>query len=68
VAGMDVPEEIIKRMEGVPKQNAAKEGIKICLETIAELRKIKGVSGVHIMAIGWEEKVTQIVKAAGLKD
>lgn len=67
VAGMDVPEDVIKRMEGVPKEKAVAEGMKICLETIAELREIKGISGVHIMAIEWEAKVAEIVKAAGLQ-
>lgn len=66
VAGMDVPEAIIKRMDGVPKEKAIAEGTKICLETIAELREIKGVCGVHIMAIEWEEKVGEIVESAGL--
>ena len=66
VAGMDVPETIIKRMGGVPKENAAQEGIDICLETIAKLREIKGVHGIHLMAIEWEEKVGPIVEAAGL--
>jgi methylenetetrahydrofolate reductase (NADPH) len=67
VAGMDVPEAVIQRMAGVPKQEAAQEGIKICLETIAELRETKGVHGVHIMAIEWEQAVGEIVSAAGLK-
>jgi methylenetetrahydrofolate reductase (NADPH) len=67
VAGMDVPDTVIERMAGVPKQEASKEGIKICLETIAELREIQGVHGVHIMAIEWEEAVGEIVTAAGLK-
>ncbi len=66
VAGMDVPEAIIKRMAGVPKEKAIDEGTKICLETIAELREIDGVRGVHIMAIEWEEKVGEIVESAGL--
>jgi methylenetetrahydrofolate reductase (NADPH) len=66
VAGMDVPESLIKRMGGVPKEKAAEEGIKICVETISELREIKGVNGIHIMAIEWEEKVGPIVEAAGL--
>ena len=66
VAGMDIPESIIKRMSGVGKQNETKEGIRICLETIQELREIKGVHGIHIMAIEWEEKVGEIVKGAGL--
>jgi len=66
VAGMDVPEALIKRMGGVAKDQAAEEGIKICLETIAELREVKGVHGIHIMAVEWEEKVAQIVEAADL--
>ena len=67
VAGMDIPEEIIQRMDGVDKKSQAEEGIRICLETIRELRELKGVSGVHIMAIEWEEAVGQIVQQAGLK-
>jgi methylenetetrahydrofolate reductase (NADPH) len=66
VAGIMIPEQMIKRMEGVAKENAAAEGIKICLETIQELREVPGLSGIHIMAIEWEEKVGEIVKSAGL--
>ena len=66
VPGMDVPDEIISRLAGVPKEKQAEEGITICLETIARLKEIKGVSGFHIMAIEWEEKVPEIVKRAGL--
>jgi len=66
VAGMDVPEALIDRMAGVPKEKAVEEGLKICLETIAELREIEGIHGVHIMAIEWEEIVAEIVEAAGL--
>jgi methylenetetrahydrofolate reductase (NADPH) len=53
-------------MEGVPKDQAAEEGIKLCLETIAELREIDGVHGIHIMAIEWEAAVSRIVTDAGL--
>jgi methylenetetrahydrofolate reductase (NADPH) len=66
VAGMDVPEALIKRMGGVSKEKASEEGIRISLETIAELREIEGIHGIHIMAIEWEEKVGPIVEAAGL--
>lgn len=66
VAGMDVPEAVIDRMVGVPKEKAVAEGLKICLETIAELRDIEGVHGVHIMAIEWEDIVGEIVESAGL--
>lgn len=66
VAGMDVPEDLIKRMSGVDKKDQAKEGIKICVETIQELKEMEGVHGVHIMAIEWEEIVGEIVEQAGL--
>jgi methylenetetrahydrofolate reductase (NADPH) len=66
VPGMDVPDGIIKRLREAGKGNAAKEGIKICVETIQELKEMKGVAGVHIMAIEWEEKVPEMVKEAGL--
>jgi methylenetetrahydrofolate reductase (NADPH) len=66
VSGITIPESILKRMEGVSKEKAAEEGVKICLETIQQLKEIKGVHGIHIMAIEWEEKVPEIVKSAGL--
>ena len=66
VAGMDVPEPVIKRMESVPSKSQGEEGIKICVETIQRLKAMHGVHGVHIMAIEWEEKVEEIVERAGL--
>jgi methylenetetrahydrofolate reductase (NADPH) len=66
VPGMDVPDEIVKRMSGVAKEKQADEGIKICVETIQKLKQVEGVRGFHIMAIEWEEKVPEIVESAGL--
>jgi len=66
VPGIDVPEAVIKRIAGVPKENQAEEGIKLCLEQIEELKEEEGIMGFHIMAIEWEEKVPEIVKRAGL--
>jgi methylenetetrahydrofolate reductase (NADPH) len=66
VPGMSVPDELIKRMAGVPKEKQPEEGIKICVETIQRLKEVKGVRGFHIMAIEWEQKVPEIVEAAGL--
>ena len=68
VAGMDVPDTIIKRLSGVPKEKQGEEGMKICLETIEELKSMKGVHGVHIMAIEAEEKVKEIVEGSGLRN
>jgi len=66
VSGMDIPDDIIKRIEGVSKKKQKEEGIAICVETIQRLKEIKGISGVHIMAIEWEEVVGEIVERAGL--
>jgi len=66
VPGMDVPKEIVDRMASVPKEKQAEEGVTICVETIERLKKIEGVSGIHIMAIEWEEKVPEICERAGL--
>jgi methylenetetrahydrofolate reductase (NADPH) len=66
VPGMDVPDEVVNRMAGVPKEKQAEEGINICVESIQRLKAVKGVAGFHIMAIEWEKKVPEIVERAGL--
>ena len=66
VPGMDVPDEVVARMAGVPKEKQAEEGLKICVESIQRLKEVEGVRGFHIMAIEWEEKVPWIVEEAGL--
>ncbi len=64
VPGMDVPDEVVNRMEKAkePRQ----EGIQICVDIINEVRKIEGIAGIHIMAVEWEEAVPEIVERAGL--
>jgi methylenetetrahydrofolate reductase (NADPH) len=66
VPGMDVPDEIIKRLKGAEKGKVAEEGIKIACEQIEEFKTMKGVAGVHLMAIEWEHKVPEIAKQAGM--
>ncbi len=66
VPGMDVPDDVVKRMSDTPKEKQAEEGLNICIESIERLKQIEGVHGFHIMAIEWEEKVPEIVKRAGL--
>lgn len=77
VAGVTVPDELIKRFPAVKKDAPAEEkkearaksaeiAKKISVELIEKVREIKGVRGVHIQAIEWEEAVPHIVKAAGL--
>lgn len=64
VPGLEVPDEIIKRLEGA--KDKKEEGIQIAVDIIEQVREIPGVRGVHIMAIEWEEAVPEIVKRAGL--
>jgi len=66
VPGMDVPDEIIKRMSGVPKEKQPDEGIKISVEAIERLKTVEGIKGFHLMAIEWEEKVPEMAEKAGL--
>jgi len=66
VPGMDVPDEIVKRMSGVPKEKQPDEGIKICVEAIQKLVQVEGVKGFHVMAIEWEDRVPEIVERSGL--
>jgi len=66
VPGMDVPEAVIERLKGVPKEDVPKEGVRQCVDIMNQLREIKGVAGIHLMAIEWEEVVPEIVEQAGL--
>jgi len=66
VPGMDVPDEVVKRLADTPKEKQGEEGIKICIEAIQRLKEVEGVRGFHVMAIEWEEKVPEIVGKAGL--
>lgn len=64
VPGMDVTDEVIERMKGADNPQA--EGIQICVDIINQVKEIKGVAGVHVMAIEWEEAVAEICEKAGL--
>lgn len=77
VAGVIVPDEKVQRMvkavEGIEdkeekKKKWAEEGVKIACEEIAQVLEIKGVHGIHIMAVAWEEIVPEVVTKAGLKE
>ncbi|UCF84350.1 MAG: methylenetetrahydrofolate reductase [Desulfobacteraceae bacterium] len=66
VPGMDVPDDVVKRMADTPKEKQPEEGIKICIESIQRLKELEGVRGFHVMAIEWEEMVPEIVEKSGL--
>ena len=64
VSGVSVPDVILTRMEEA--EDAKVEGARITLEIIEQLKEIHGVHGIHIMAVGWEDIVPEIVERAGL--
>jgi len=66
IPGVVIPEQVMQRLAGAG--DPQREGMDICLEVIAELRHIPGVSGVHIMAVGQEDVVPDLIKAAKLRD
>ena len=63
VPGVDIPDSIYNRMKNAtdPKD----EGYKISIELINEIKKIKGVHGIHITALFWEDIVPSLVKETG---
>lgn len=66
VAGVNVPQSLIDEMAGAPKGRALEKGIEIAGRMIRRIHDEKICHGVHIMAIGKEERVPEIMEAAGL--
>lgn len=64
VPGIHIPEAVIERLEKAAKP--AEEGKKLCIELIEQVREIKGVAGVHIMAYRREHLVHEIIAESGL--
>lgn len=64
VAGMAIPDELIKRMEQAddPKE----EGARICVELIQQLRELEGLRGVHVSTVEWERIIPEVMERAGL--
>jgi methylenetetrahydrofolate reductase (NADPH) len=68
VPGIFVPQNLIDELAGAPKGEALKKGIEIAGRMIATLKSDSICDGVHIMAIGREELVPDILAAAGLSN
>jgi len=66
IAGVNVPQALIDEMASAPKGGALAKGIEIAGRMIRQIRDEKMCDGVHIMAIGKEETVPDIMAAAGV--
>jgi 5,10-methylenetetrahydrofolate reductase len=64
VPGVHIPDAIIERLEGAEDQK--KEGRQICIDLIQEVKEIKGIAGIHVMAYRQEEFVSEIISASGV--
>ena len=65
VPGINIPDHVIERIaeQGNDKERIAETSIQISADLVRELRQVAG--GLHIMAIGWEDKIPQILDRAG---
>ena len=64
VPGVSVPKEIIQRMTDASKDDRQKVSIEICGELIRKMKHC--CQGAHLMTLGWDHCVPDIIKAAGL--
>lgn len=64
VPGIHIPDDVIDRMEGA--KHPSEEGKRLCIELIRQMREIKGVAGVHVMAYRREHLVSEIVQESGV--
>ena len=64
VAGVNVPDEMIKELAGADKDKRADKSVEIAARLINELKDL--CQGIHIMALGWERHVPAILEKAGL--
>jgi methylenetetrahydrofolate reductase (NADPH) len=65
VPGVVIPPSVMQRLEAAG-DGVQEEAITITLELIETIKRLQGVNGIHIMAVGWEEIVPRIVTEAGL--
>jgi methylenetetrahydrofolate reductase (NADPH) len=64
VAGVTVPESMIEEMEGTAKEDRKKKAVEMSAAIIRQIRPY--CQGVHIMPLGWDDLVPEIIGAAGL--
>lgn len=66
VPGVDVPAQVLERMEAAAPEAQREEGVRLALDLIEQVREIPGISGIHLMTINNEHAIERVVEAAGL--
>jgi 5,10-methylenetetrahydrofolate reductase len=64
VPGVDIPDELYERMKQA--QDPQREGYRIALELIHDIKTVQGVHGIHLTALFWERIIPRLVQDAGL--
>ncbi len=64
IAGVNVGQNLIDEMKSVSKEDRAKKSIEIAIRLIKELKPF--CQGVHIMPLGWDKYVPEVLEATGL--
>ena len=65
IPGVDVPDDVYRRLSAVPADQTAAEGARLAAETIAQVAQIAGVAGVHLLVAGNEQAIPAILEGAG---
>lgn len=64
VAGVLVPDEMIEEMASAAKEDRKKKSVEIAARLIREMQPM--CQGVHIMPLGWDSLVPEVLKEADL--
>jgi 5,10-methylenetetrahydrofolate reductase len=64
VPGVHIPDALVARL--AQAADSCEEGVRICVETVQQLREIPGVAGIHVMAHRHEDLVPEIVARSGV--
>lgn len=61
--GVDIPDAVLKRLEGAADEE--EEGIRICVELIEAMRETPGIAGAHIMGPRSEAAAAEAIRRLG---
>ena len=65
VPGIRVPDMLLKELSSTDAAREASTGVEIAARIVREVKSL--ASGVHIMAMGWEEHIPSIIAASGVR-
>ncbi len=66
IPGVEIPDSVIERLDKRTGKERMNEGIRLAGELIRAIKSEGLADGVHIMAVGAEERIGQILDEAGL--